>query len=80
MVAIVRLFCLLIITVCSDVVAPVVAGQQGTPIPVPVVPATTHYDFNVTVAQKAPDCFGELIYRLFLRFTVEWHLSLLLLS
>lgn len=22
-------------------------------------PATTHYDFNVTVAQKAPDCFGE---------------------
>ena len=22
-------------------------------------PATTHYEFNVTVAQKAPDCFGE---------------------
>ena len=24
-----------------------------------LVPATTHYDFNVTVARRAPDCFGE---------------------
>ena len=24
-------------------------------------PATTQHEFNVTVAQKAPDCFGEAI-------------------
>ncbi len=26
-----------------------------------LAPATTHYEFNVTVAQRAPDCFGEAI-------------------
>ncbi len=31
------------------------AAPSGLP------PATTHYDFNVTVAQRAPDCFGEAL-------------------
>ena len=28
--------------------------------PAPVAPATTRYVFNVTVAQRAPDCFGKI--------------------
>ena len=28
--------------------------------PAPEAPATTSYVFNVTVAQRAPDCFGKI--------------------
>jgi hypothetical protein len=34
--------------------APFVAPAQA-----PLGPATTHYDFDVTVGKGAPDCFGE---------------------
>ena len=42
-----------IASVKSAVTAPL--GQ-----PAPLAPATTRYVFNITVAQKALDCFGKL--------------------
>ena len=42
-----------IASVYSAVTAPL--GQ-----PAPLAPATTSYVFNITVAQRAPDCFGKL--------------------
>ena len=44
----VAIVCCIVIATCS----------AATPAPT-LGPATTHYDFNVSVAQRAPDCFGE---------------------
>ena len=44
----VAIVCCIVIATCS----------AATPAPT-LGPATTHYDFNVSVAQRAPDCFSE---------------------
>ena len=44
----VAIVCCIVIATCS----------AATPAPT-LGPATTHYDFNVSVAQRAPDCFGK---------------------
>ena len=47
---------LALVFVASGAMAPARAASRP---PSGLMPATTHYDFNVTVAQRAPDCFGE---------------------
>ena len=46
--------------VAVAIVSCIVIATCSAATPAPTLgPATTHYDFNVSVAQRAPDCFGE---------------------
>ena len=47
--------CALLIASVFARLAPAQRGSQ----PAPLLPATTRYIFNVTVVQKATDCFGK---------------------